>query len=80
MAIKNKHAATILRHELKHLKGALSLAAQDVKKNVQRTSTEFQSKVATRISDKPFQSMGIAVLSGMALAFLMRRKRKNYSE
>jgi ElaB/YqjD/DUF883 family membrane-anchored ribosome-binding protein len=79
MAIQNKHAAQILRAELKHMKGALALAAKDVKQNVKQKSDDIQDKMVNSIVEKPFKAMGIAILSGMVLGLMMRRHKHRNS-
>lgn len=73
---RNKHAAHILRSELKHLKGAIALAAKDVKQDVKRRSDRFQTKMSDSIVEKPFKAVGIAVLSGLFLGLIMRRNKR----
>jgi len=74
---KNKHAKTIIRDEINHVRGALALAAKDVRKDVKRRSAHIQNRVAGTVGDKPFRALGIAVLSGMFLAMVMRRKQNS---
>lgn len=74
-----------LHGDLEKLKSALADTTFDVKgvagqmlsdsyENLRSRSSDIQVNVAEYIAKKPFKSLGIALLSGVAIGFLLRHK------
>ncbi len=77
---KYKPARTILRNEIHHVKGALSLAAKDVKRNVKRRSAILQNKMSKSINKKPLQTLGLVAVSGFILGLIAKKNSNHRSE
>lgn len=77
---RHKPAKAILRTEMNHVKGALSLAAKDVKRNIKRRSAVLQNKVSKTIYKKPLQTLGLAAFSGFILGFIAKKGSNHRSE
>ncbi|MBV9575151.1 MAG: hypothetical protein JO149_00835 [Gammaproteobacteria bacterium] len=74
-----------LSADLEKIKTALADATYDVRgrageifnesiENVKQKSTDIQGEMETYVTEKPFKSLGIAVLSGFLLGFLFHKK------
>jgi ElaB/YqjD/DUF883 family membrane-anchored ribosome-binding protein len=73
-----------LQSDIDKIKAALADAAQDVKgragemlqqsiEDVKERSTILGEDIGDYVAEKPLQSLGIAVLAGAVLGFLIRR-------
>jgi len=73
-----------LSDDLEKIKAALVDASEDIKfrageilsdsaENVKNKSVEIQDTASIYIAEKPFRSVGIALLSGMVIGFLLRK-------
>lgn len=67
--------------DIKRVKQAFTEATGDVKAAVnhslsqaKKKTTQLQHKIGDTVADKPYQSLGIAVLSGLCLGYIMRMK------
>lgn len=83
----NKETETVSRADIykdvEKVKEALSQTASDVKEKVEEIlqnsfqdvkekSVDFQEKLVEYVKDKPLQSIGIALLTGLIIAKLMQ--------
>ena len=73
-----------LSADLERIKAALADASYDVKgraneilnesmDNMKQTSTDLQNNVTDYIAEKPLKSMGLAILSGIVIGYLLRK-------
>lgn len=68
-----RSAKNDLRLDIKRIKNALAQTSRDIKGTVYSRSRDTRDQVADHISDKPFQSLGIAFLSGFIVGVLFRK-------
>lgn len=83
---RNSHASDYdLHHDIAKIKALLAETTSDVKgrageilsqsfENVRDKSTEIHDNVSTYVTNKPFKSIGLALLAGTVIGFLMRSK------
>ncbi len=84
-AKKNGHSHNYnLQHDIEKIRSAFADTSYDVKKkaedlllesleNLKEKSFTARERVATYTSEKPFQTIGIAMLAGAILAFYYRK-------
>jgi ElaB/YqjD/DUF883 family membrane-anchored ribosome-binding protein len=82
---RNSHASNYDLHgDLAKLKAILADTTSDVRgragevlfqslENMRNKSTEIQDNVSTYVADKPIKSIGVALLAGIAIGFLVRK-------
>lgn len=83
---RHRHGRTEydLYADLERIKAALAEASYDVKgraseilnestQHVKQTSSDLQEGVANYVAEKPFKSIGLAILSGIVIGFLLRK-------
>lgn len=84
---KNRHSHRDeydLSADLERIKSALMDASSDVKgkateilnesvENVKQKSEDLQGTVADYVAEKPFKSLGIAILSGIIIGYLLHK-------
>lgn len=74
-----------LYDDLEKIKDALADASDDVRlkakelflqsiENAKERSAEIKEDVSDYVGDKPFKSLGFALISGLLIGFLLRRK------
>lgn len=80
----HSHIEYDLHSDLERIKKALSDASYDVqgranemfnesKQHIKQTSSDLQDGIAGYIAEQPFKSMGLAILSGIVIGFLLRK-------
>lgn len=83
--MRNK-SRDMIKKDLARLKTDLALSAKEMRghargalneslENMRERTNELQGNVAEYVGEKPFKSLGIAMLSGFILAVAMRRKK-----
>ena len=81
---KNKHANHNLYNNVEKIKAALVDVSQDVKgkageilsdsvENIKHRSHLAKNNMAHYTAKKPFKSLGIALLAGLVVGYLLRR-------
>ena len=84
MTTKHKHTNSDLYHDVEKIKAALMLAANDVKDKasgaiydsvdtVKEKSDLARDTVADYTAEKPFKSLGIALLIGIGIGYLIKK-------
>lgn len=79
-----RHAEYDIQSDLERLKGALFDTTYDVRgkagqvlsdsyETLKNKSTDMQENVAEYVAEKPFKSLGIALLSGVVIGFFLRK-------
>lgn len=83
-ATKRRHARQTLQNDLAKLKDALSDATYGIRgktgqilansfDDLKERSANFQNKVSDYAADRPFRTLGIAVLTGLIIGYIIRR-------
>lgn len=67
----------ILSDTALHVKDRAAGAINDSVENVKERSVEWQGNVTNYIAERPVKTLGIAMLSGMFLGYMILRKRSN---
>lgn len=73
-----------LNEDLEKIRAALSDTSYDLKgkandlfdrskESIKKTSAELENNIGNYIAEKPFKSLGIALLSGIVLGLLLRK-------
>ena len=73
-----------LSADLERIKAALAEASYDVKgraseilnesmDNVKKTSSDVQNNVADYVAEQPFKSLGLAIVSGIIIGYLLHK-------
>ncbi len=82
---KKRHVNYNLQNDLAKIKDALALTTQHAKglagqaisrsfDDVKEKSADLSENVTDYVSDKPYKSLGIAVLAGVVFGFILRHK------
>ncbi len=83
-ATRNRHSSNHenydFQEELDRIKGVISDTASktygNAKEKFKETSADFQEKLTNRMSEKPLQTLGYAMLCGLLLGYIARARRK----
>ncbi len=84
--LRNKNGRGRLKHDIEKLKSILAITAKDVRgqakdrlndtyKTVKYKTANIQEDVADYVGTKPYKSLAIASMVGLAFGLAMRRKR-----
>lgn len=85
MVTKHKHDEYDLYGDLEKIKAAIAEATRDVKgktnqlvsqslDNVREKSSDIQENIADYVAEKPFKSLGMAILTGIVIGYFLHKK------
>jgi ElaB/YqjD/DUF883 family membrane-anchored ribosome-binding protein len=83
---KNSHGKHFLKNDFAHIKTAFAETGQDIKEkaseilansieNVKEKSSDMKDSVENYVTKKPFQSIGIAMVVGLVVGYLLRKNK-----